>query len=276
MSKNKLNKVAAEIIAVLLSLIVIIPFYMIVVNSFKDPEGANKLGLSFSHIKPEIIAGNYKEVFKISGLATAYKNSTIVTLLSVLLIVVISSMAGFIIQRRKQRVIELMNFIIIIGMTMPGFIVPTYFVVKQLGMAHSYIGICLVYAAGLFPLAVFLFTGFYKSIPVDLDESAIIDGCGSFRLFFKIILPLVKPVTATVTIICAMSIWNDFGTALFLLNSPKKFTVVLTVFSFYSQRKSDWNYLFADIVLISLPIVVLYILLQKYIVSGLTTGAIKG
>ncbi len=274
--KKKIHRLLIEAVSVICSLIVLIPLYMIIINSFKTSKGANMLSLSWSEISISQIAENYAKVFEVSGLVTAYKNSIIITILSVTMIVVVSSMAAFIIQRRKQKWVSVINNLIILGMTMPGFIVPTYFLLKNMGLLHSYLGICLVYTANFFPLSVFIFTGFYRSIPQELDEAAVIDGCSPRKLFFKIILPLIKPVTATVVIIAAMSIWNEFSTALFLLNSPKRYTVSLTTYAFCSQKKSDWNLLFADITLISAPIVALYCFLQKYIVSGMTSGAVKG
>ena len=273
---RKVKKTIVEAAVVLCSMVIIIPLWMILVNSFKDPKGANQLGLSFANAGLKQAIDNYAQVFEVSGLVTAYKNSLIITSASVVMIVVVSGMTAFIIQRRKQRWVGVVNGFIILGMTMPGFIVPTYFLLRNMNLLHSYLGICLVYTACFFPLAVFIFTGFYRSIPEELDESAVIDGCGPLRLYFKIILPLIKPVTATVIIIAAMSIWNEFSTALFVLNSPKRYTVSLTIYAFCSQRKSDWNLLFADITLISAPIIVLYCFLQKYIVSGLTAGAVKG
>ncbi len=274
--RHKVKKIIPEVFTLVLSLIILIPLYMLLLNSFKDYANANKLNLSFSTIELKQIVDNYASVFKESGLFTAYKNSVIVTSVSVILTILCAAMAGFILQRRKQKFISTINFLVIAGMTLPSAIIPTFFILKTIGLAQTYLGVCMVYTAGAFPLAVFLFTGFYNSIPVELDESAIIDGCGSFRLFFQIIFPLVKPVTITVLIITFMGIWNDFIISLFLLNTPKRFTVVLTTFSFYGQKHSEWNLLFADIVLISAPVVALYLILQKYIVSGMVSGAIKG
>ena len=274
--KKKWKPIAAELVALLVSAIFVVPIWMIFVNSLKDSKYANQLSLSLAGVNLKQAAQNYAEVFRVSGLTTAYLNSTIITVLSVALIVLTASMAAFIIQRRKQKWVGRVNSLIILGMTMPGFTVPTYFLLKSLGLLHTYLGICLVYTASFFPLAVFIFTGYFRSIPDELDESALLDGCTPMQMYWKIILPLIKPVMVTVIIIAGMSIWNEFGTALFLLNSPKRYTVSLTIYSFCSQKKSDWNLLFANITLISLPIIAIYCFLQKYIVSGMTAGAVKG
>jgi raffinose/stachyose/melibiose transport system permease protein len=113
-----------------------------------------------------------------------------------------------------------------------------YFVVKALGLSQNYLGISLAYAAINFPFGVFIYTGYFKTVPVEIDESVIMDGASPLTLFFKIIFPLVKPATATLLILMAMTVWNDFGVSLFLLHSPKRFTVVLTTFAFMGQNVS--------------------------------------
>ncbi|KRE69760.1 carbohydrate ABC transporter permease [Paenibacillus sp. Soil750] len=274
--KLSMRKFSMETIAVLLSLLILVPIYMILVNSFKDYASSNKLSLSWNGVTVHQIMNNYSEVIQIAKLATAYKNSLLITCVSVILIVFFGAMSGFIIQRRKSRLTEGINYAIIAGLSVPFCAPATFFLIKSLGLSQTYTGIILVFVALSFPTSVFLFTGYFKSIPIHLDESAALDGCGPIRLFGQIILPLILPVTVTVIIISFMGIWNDFSVSIFLMNTPKKFTVVLTTFSFYGQKHSDWNLLFANIILISLPIVVIFLVLQKYVVSGLTSGAVKG
>ena len=204
--KKKWKSIAAELVALLVSAIFVVPIWMIFVNSLKDSKHANQLSLSLAGVNLKQAAQNYAEVFRVSGLTTAYLNSTIITVLSVALIVLTASMAAFIIQRRKQKWVGRVNSLIILGMTMPGFTVPTYFLLRSLGLLHTYLGICLVYTASFFPLAVFIFTGYFRSIPDELDESALLDGCTPMQMYWKIILPLIKPVMVTVIIIAGMSI----------------------------------------------------------------------
>lgn len=270
------RKTAAESLAVLLSLIILIPFFLILVNSLKGYSDAIKLDLSFRGVSWKQIVENYTYVFKEGGMLTAYKNSLFITAVSVILVIVSSSMAAFIIQRRKQRLTAFINYIIVTGMTLSTSIVCVMFILKSIGLSQSFAGLFLVYMAGCFPMGVFLYTGYLKSISIVLDESAIIDGCNTFMLFFKVIFPLLKPITVTFAIIVIMTIWNDFVTPLYLIGSPKRFTVVLTMYFFYGQKHSDWHLLFADIVLISAPVVIMYFVLQKYIVAGITAGAVKG
>lgn len=273
---RKAKTLGTEAAAIALSLLILIPVAVLVLNSFKDYAGANRPDLTFDSITLRQIYQNYSEVFQQSGLITAYKNSGIITFCSVTLTVLAGAFAGFIIQRRKSRTTELFNIAIIAGLSLPFSAPTTFFLVKNLGLSQTYAGISLVFIALSFPMAVFLFTGYFKSIPRSIDESAALDGSGPFRLFFQIMLPLIVPVSITVIIITFMGVWNDFAVSIFMLNTPKKFTVVLTTFSFYGQKHSDWNLLFADVILISLPVVILFLFLQKYVISGLTSGAVKG
>ena len=272
--KINIKKSINEIIGTVLTLFILIPFYLLLINSFKDKAGAAVMDLKLPE-KWNIIA-NYSLLIKEGGIPRAFMNSVLISCISVTGIVILSAMTAFIIQRRKSGMCQFINSTVLAGMFLPTSMVPTYFIVKNLHLNAGYLGISLVYIAASFPVAVFLFTGFYKSIPIEIDESASLDGCGITRLFFNIIFPLIKPVTVTVLIISFMGVWNDFGISIYFLNSPKKYTMVLTTFNYFGTHAADWNLVFADIVVISLPVMVLYFALQKYIVSGMTAGAVKG
>jgi raffinose/stachyose/melibiose transport system permease protein len=137
-------------------------------------------------------------------------------------------------------------------------------------------GAILVYAASTFPFTFFLYTGFIKGISGEIDEAAIVDGASPLKMFFGIIFPLLKPVTVTALMNCVMTIWNDFGISLYLLNNSKRTTAVLTTYLFLGQKASDWHLLFADVVIVALPVVVIYLAVQRHIVAGLSDGAVKG
>lgn len=274
MTHNKKRKIIGEAVAVLLSLIVLIPMYMVVINSFKDKADAADLGLSLP--KRWHIIDNYAQLIKEGNILTAFKNSVVISGLSVVMIVVFSAMIGFIIQRKKGLITKALFFILQMGMIIPASMVPTYMMARKLELTGSPLGVIAVLTTLNLSVAVFLYVGYYKSIPVEIDESGVIDGCGPYRLFFSLIFPLLKPVTVTVIIISFMAVWNDFGTTIYFLNNPDKYTMVLTTFFFFGARSADWQLVFADVVLISLPVVVLYILLQRYIISGMVSGSVKG
>jgi raffinose/stachyose/melibiose transport system permease protein len=274
--KKQIKFLIRNIISILLSLIVLTPFFMIILNSMKTHREANKLQLNFIGISFKQILENYYRVFALTNLSKGFFNSFVVTSISALAVIITASMAGFVISRRKTKVLKILNMIIISGLTLPLATVPIFFILNKIGLINTYIGAILVYTAGNFAFAYFLFVGYYKTLSAEIDEAAIIDGANPLVLFFKIIFPLLKPATVTVLITQIMSIWNDFNISIYLLNSPAKRTAVLSTYSFIGQKASEWNLLFADVVVVSLPVVIIYLCLQKHIVSGLTAGALKG
>lgn len=274
--KKSVKIILIDAVALLASLIVLIPFALIIINSLKNTEQANKLNLNLFGSSWGQMSKNYSEVFRNSGLMTGFYNSLMVTGLSVILVILVCAMGAFVLNRRKGKLVGFLNVFILSGLMLPFSIVACYFILHKMHLSGTIPGITLAYVAVMFPVTIFLYNGFYKSIPIEIDESAIIDGSGPYRLFFQVILPLLKPVTATVAINTFMSVWNDFGLSIFLLNSPHKFTAVLTTYSYYGQKSSDWNLLFANIILVSIPILIVYFFLQRYIVEGMTSGAVKG
>lgn len=264
--------IAKESIGLLLSVIVLIPFYMLFVNALKDSAGAAEMNLRFP---TSFHFDNFVTVYHEANIAVAFKNSVIITIASVILLVFFSALTGFVIQRKNSRVTNIIYYLILIGMTIPTFMVPTYILAKDLHLTDSLLGIIGVSVALNFPYGVFLYTGFYKTIPRELDESAILDGCRPYGLFFRIIFPLLLPVTITNIIIQFLAIWNDFSTAIYFLNSSSKYSLVMTTYFFFGAHAADWNLVFANLVMISLPVLVVYFLLQRFIVSGLTSGAVK-
>lgn len=265
-----------ELVSLLLCLIVGIPVYQVVIGSFKDQAGASELSLSL----PEKwrIFENYSQVFVEGRIALAFFNSSFVTLISVAVILAVCSTSAYVLQRRKNRFTAWFEKMLIVGMILPGSIITSYKLLYEMHLtgAHSYWGVIFLYISGAYAFTTFLYISFFHGIPRELDEAGIIDGAQGLRLFREVIVPLLAPINATAFIINFMSLWNDFGTALYFLNNPDRYTLGLTVYFFYGQRSAEWNLVFADLVLISLPVILAYAFLQKYIVSGLTAGAVKG
>lgn len=271
---RKIKDYAFEGIMIILSLVTITPLFLILINSFKDKGGASELTLALPKVWN--IVDNYVEVLVQGGMLNGFKNSIIISSIAVFLIVMIAAMTAFILQRRTTKLTQIMQMFIVCGLMIPPSIVPTVFILNKMQLTGNYLGIILVYLATGLPVSIFIYLGAFKSIPISIDESVILDGGGTSRLFFTIIFPLVKPTTITVIIISFMTIWNDVMYPLYILNDPKKYTVALTTYFFYGERVSYWNLVFSNIVLVSLPVVVIYFLLQKYVVAGMTGGAVKG
>lgn len=166
-------------------------------------------------------------------------------------------------------------YILLLGIVIPTAYIPTYLVLDKLNLLNTYLGIILIHSTYGIPGSMFLYTGFVKTVPRELDEAAIIDGCHAFQMFRKIILPMLKPITMTLFIFNFFSTWNDVQLTLFFTDGDK-WTLPLTVYNFYGARSSSWHLIFADIVLTIAPLFIIYLFTQKYIIEGMTAGAVKG
>lgn len=274
---RKAGKWLVEIVAVAVSAIIFwIPLYFVLVNALKDPPGASLLNMAWpsrihlwSNIREVIAARDFM-------LIRAFLNSTVLTVLSVFLMIVVCSMAGFVLQRRTDKATPWIMFFVMSGLIVPPAIVPTIWVLEGLGLFKTMTGIVLVEVALHFPFGVLLYRGFMAGIPREIDEAAIVDGYGKFRLFFRIIFPLLQPVTATIIVTSSVAVFNDFMNPLYFFPGAKNVTVQLTLYNFTSQYITQWNLLFTNVLLITIPPLVLFIFFNKKIIAGMTAGAIKG
>jgi raffinose/stachyose/melibiose transport system permease protein len=262
---------------VLTTVIFWVPFYFVIVNSFKTSAESALFNMSFPTTFQ--IFTNYKEVLLADDhmVIRDFFNSTRLTIFSIVILVFVSSMAGFIMQRREGgRLASTVNFLILSGLMIPPAIVPTIWVLNIIGLFKTVTGLTLLEVALHFPFAAILYKAFTATIPRELDESAFIDGCGITRLYFSIVFPLLKPVTSTIIVLTSVNVFNDFVNPLYFLPGSDNATVQLTLYNFTNMYKTSWNLLFADIVLISLPPLILFIFFNKKIVAGMTSGAVKG
>lgn len=269
--KQLAKKIIYYIVTVSFALIFIIPLFMVLVNSFKTSKEAGKFAVT---LPAEWLFSNYSIVFESADIGKAFINGVIISTGSVLTILIVASIAAYAIARSRSRWANVLYYVFLCGLVIPIAFIPTYLVLDKLNLLGSYMGLILVSATYGLPMSVFLYTGFIKSLPRELDEAAIVEGCPPVRLFYSILLPLLKPVTVTLLIFNFVGCWNDIQVPLYFSNSDK-WALPLTVYSFYGAYSSSWNLIFADIVLTVLPLLVLYILGQKYIISGMTAGAVK-
>jgi len=275
--RTKTIFVFADIIAVLISIVLYgVPFYFVILNSLKDKTEAGQMNMKFPGM---LNFSNYTEVIKAENYAVlrAFYNSIIITVFSLIGLVIVCSMLGFFMQRRSgSKVVDILNFFILTGLMIPPAIVPTIWVMQGVGVYKTLQGMILVEIALHLSFGCILYRGFMASIPRELDDAAVIDGCGKFRLFFSIIFPLLKPVTSTIIVVAAIGIFNDFVHPLYFLPGKQNVTVQTTLYQFTGMYFSQWHLLFADVVLISIPPLLLFIFFNKKIVAGMVAGAIKG
>ncbi|MGJ9383534.1 carbohydrate ABC transporter permease [Salipaludibacillus sp. CF4.18] len=277
--KKKVNftKIAVEVMAVIVVILTfLVPFYFILVNSFKTSAEASQLSISWP--TEFRIIENFTEVLQAQNgmLIRAFFNSSIITVSSILILMVVASMAGFILQRRTGKSISVIGAIFLSGLMIPPAVVPTIWVLERLSLFKTMPGIILVMVAISIPFSIILYTGFIATIPKDIDEAAIIDGCSSWQLFFKIIFPMLKPIHATVIILNSVQIFNDFVHPLYFFPGADNATVQLTLYNFMSMYNTSWNLLFANVLLITIPPFILFLIFSKKIVAGMTAGSVKG
>lgn len=275
-SRIKFGRLTLEIVMVLLSILFLYPLFLAINNSLK----------SFGEVMTDVVAlpkqlvfENYSYVWKFIDYPKLFLNNTIVTTVGLAGIILVSSIAAYKLARTKSRLSVILYIVCIMPMLIPfqSIMLTVLQLAKDIHLTNSTWGLGVLYWGFGAPLAVFIYHGFVKGIPKEIDESATIDGASGFRLFFSVIFPLLKSVTATIIIIDVMWIWNDFLLPLLMVNgSPDTKTLTLAAYTFVGQYTSDWQYAMTAMVMAVLPSIIVFILLQKFIVKGVVAGAVKG
>lgn len=275
-TKPRKNLWLSILAIVLFSIVFLVPFAFIVLTASKGTNEAALLQFSWptqwvfwQNVQGAIAARDYI-------LIIAFINSIILTVVSVSVLVVLSAMVAYIVQRRRGPVASVVNFLVLSGLIIPPAVVPTIWVLQSMGLFKTLPGLILIEIAFGLAFCTLLFRAFIAGIPRELDEAAIIDGASPLRLFFSVIFPLLKPVMVTVIVVQSVNVFNDFTNPLYFLPGDKNATVQLTLFNFQSQFVTQYNLLFADILLITVPMLLMYIFFNRQIVAGMTAGAVKG
>jgi raffinose/stachyose/melibiose transport system permease protein len=263
--------------AILVSTVVfLVPFAFIILTSVKNKQEAALLDFTWPtsfHLWDNVV-----EVITTRNwmLVTAFINSTILTVASVTLLVIFSAMVGFVLQRRKTRWNGVINFLILAGLMMPPAVVPTIWLLQSIGLFAKLHGLVLIEVAYGLSFSILLYRAFIATIPRELDEAAIIDGARPLDVFFRVILPLLWPVTVTNIVVQSVAIFNDFTNPLYYLPGNANATVQLTLYNFQSQYNTSYNLLFTNILLITIPPLLVFLFFNRQIVAGMTAGAVKG
>ena len=264
-------------VAILVSIVVfIIPFVFMLLTAVKDRQQAADLDFSWPHQFQFV--QNFVDVVKARDymLVIAFINRTILTVVSVAGMVVLAAMAGFVLQRRASKWNGFINFLVLSGLIIPPAVVPTIWVLQKLGLFRTMPGLIMIEIAFGLSFCILLFRAFVATIPRELDEAAIIDGAGPLKLFFRVVFPLLRSVIVTVVVVQSVNVFNDFVNPLYFLPGDKNATVQLTLYNFSSQFTTQYNLLFMDILLITIPPLIMFLFFNRQIVAGLTSGAIKG
>lgn len=264
------------IVLVVVGIVFIVPFAFILLIGSKSPQEAGLFQFSWpsefrlwENLVGVIQTNNYQ-------MALALRNSIVLTVASVTLIVLFSALVAYVMQRRNDRLATLVNSIMFAGLVLPPAVVPTIFWMQTLGIYKTMISLIFIEVALALPFSTLILRAFIGTIPREIDEAAIIDGASPTRLFLSVILPLLRPAIVTIIVTSSVAIYNDFSNPLYFLPGAKNVTAQMTLFNFMSQYSSQWNMVFADVVLITIPPLILFMFFQKQIVAGMTSGAVKG
>lgn len=271
--KNK--HIGAHIALILWCLVVLFPLYVMLVNSFKDRLSIykNPFGL------PETWNfSNYTDVMKSGDFLNYFKNTFLVVILSLVLVMLLGSMAAYALANWRSRVSSGLYFLFIAGMMLPIKIasIKLLEMVKAIGLLDSKWALVPIYVAMGLPIAVFVLTEFIRQIPKELTEAAIIDGAGRFSILMRIVTPLLRPALATVAIYNLVPFWNDLWFPLIFITNEKEKTLLLGVTRLFGQYQTDWSKVLAVLTLASLPVLILYLLMSRQFIKGMTAGAVKG
>jgi len=272
--RKRWRMVAGEIGLWGLSTVIFIPYLLVVLTSIKSSEEAGLFRLSLP--SEFLVFENYRVLFERGYFIQGLTNSVIVTFGAAAIILFCSALLSFYIARVKTRGAQLLYHLFMVGMVAPISLVTTFNLLKSLRILNTHLGIIMVFAGILIPFAMFIYVGFIRTIPREMDEAATIDGCGPYRMFAVILFPLMKPITFTASILVFMNIWNDSQIPLFFLNDNKYWTMPLNIYRFYGYFRTDWNYIFGNILLTTLPVLILYLAGQRFMIEGMTSGAVKG
>lgn len=267
--------IPSHIILIVWSFIVLFPIYIMIINSFKTKFSIyeNPFGLPEKwNFK------NYQYVFTNSDFMRYFLNSTLVVVISLALTLALGAFAAYALAHWKGKASNLVFFFIVAGMMLPIRIASIRLIqiVKTLGLLNTIWGLIPIYVAMGFPVSVFIMTAFIRSVPGELTESAFIDGAGRFKIFFTIIMPLLKPAMATVAIYNLVPFWNDLWFPLLFITDEKSKTLLLGVTRLFGQYQTDWSRVLAVLTLSALPVILLYLLMSTQFIKGLTAGAVKG
>jgi raffinose/stachyose/melibiose transport system permease protein len=261
---------------VIIGVVFIVPFIFILLTASKTRQEAGLF--RFSWPSEFQLIENIRDVlvFGDNRMFLALWNSTLLTVGSVVLIVLFSALVAFVMQRRNDRVAAVVSSIMLAGLIIPPAVVPTIFLLQWLGIYKTLFGLIMIEVAFTLSFATLIFRAFMGSIPREIDEAAIMDGASPMRVFFSIVLPLLRPAIITVIVVSSIAVYNDFVGPLYFLPGTENVTAQLTLYSFISQFSSQWNLLFADVIVITIPPLIMFMFFQRQIVSGMAAGAVKG
>lgn len=272
---RKLSSLFVTLILSVSAAVSFFPIYMAVGNSFKTQ---GEMFQSFTSLPTRFHWENYSDAFDKINLLNSTFNSVVISLIGIGGIVFCAALAGYKLSRTSGKVSNLIFFLFIASMLVPfhSIMIPLTRMAKNLSVQGSLYGLGIIYVGLGVNMAIFLYHGFVKSIPRELEEAAQIDGCNEFQSFFRIIFPLLLPITVTIAILDFLWIWNDFLLPLLMLTDADRFTLILSTNTLFGEYNKEWPLILAALVLTVIPVIIIYAFFQKFIMAGIAEGAVKG
>lgn len=275
--RKTISKIILFFVALILAILFVMPFFLVILNSFK--ESSEFVANPFS-LPKQIIWSNFKKAFETMNFVNAFKNSMVICIIATVISSILSAMNAYVLSRYASWKINKIVFMVLVAAMVIPFQVIMIPLVKiygsALGLSNNIWMVILIHIGLNIPFPTFLYCGFIGGIPVELDEAAYIDGCSSEKTFFGIIFPLLKPITITSIIFTALSIWNDYILASTFLTIKEVKTLPLMTYAFLTTHSADYAPMMAGLVLTMLPVLILYLAGQKYIIEGIVAGSVKG
>lgn len=274
-SSMSISDIITQVILVIIAIMFLSPFYFLLVNSVKS---LGDIMVNAADWPNQFNWSNYARAWEMTRFPEAFTNSIIITVISNLLIALLSAMAAYRLVRSNTMFNRFVFMMFVSAMVIPfqSIMIPLLKVVSWLGVNNSMVGLILAYMGLGIPLSIFLFHGFVKSIPMEIEEAATVDGANSYSVFTRIVLPMLKPMMVTVIILNCLWIWNDYLLPSLILQSPHLRTIPLATFAFFGQYSKQWDLALPALVLGILPIIIFFLSLQRYIVEGVVAGSVKG
>lgn len=275
MSK-KITAILWRLFLGVMALIYLFPFLVSILLAFKDKKETAQNVLALPR---RLHLENFANAVEKANILHSMKNSVMVTVISVVLVLIVASMAGYAIGRQyHKKGYRIYEMILTAAMMIPfqTLMIPLYKMFRGMELLNTLPGVILLIAGTNMPFAVMMFIGFVRTIPIELEEAAMLEGCGKFKTFYKIIVPILKPITVTVAVLDALWAWNEFNVSLLVLQKNAVKTIPMQQYVFFGEHSADYNMAFAAAVISMIPIVVFFIVMQKHIVEGMTAGAVKG
>jgi len=275
MNKEKKGSWLLFGLTLIFTIIFVSPLYFSLISAFKTNGEIMRDPTSFPS---SLYLKNFVTLWQKTKFPEAFLNSVILTVSAELFIILIIPIAAYALERNKSKLSGLIYIYFIAGMMIPfqSYMIPLFKELKVLHMFGNFFGPVVIYISGATAFGTLLFTSFIKGVPKDIEESAAIDGCSNFMIFWRIVFPLLTPCTASLVILNGLGIWNDFLMPMLVLPSGKAKTINVEIYSFVAEFSSRWDIVFAGVICGIVPILIVFVSLQKYFIKGITAGAAKG